>query len=637
MVNTLHHRGPDDQGVWSDAEAGIALSHARLSILDLSALGHQPMVSRSGRFVIVFNGEIYNFQGIRARLVARGHTFRSESDTEVLLEAIAEWGVEAAVLELVGMFAFAVWDREERMLVLGRDRMGEKPLYYGWTGSSFVFASELKALRVHPAWRGTIDRQALTLYLRHSYVPAPYTIYEGICKLRPGCLLRIARFVPGSTPDPEPYWDLEKAIEAEEQPGFGTDAEAVDELERLVRHAVGQQMVADVPLGAFLSGGIDSATVVALMQAQSSRPVKTFTIGFDRSSHDEAPAARRIARHLGTEHTELYVSPEDGLALVPELSRIYDEPFADSSQIPTLLVSQLARRSVTVSLSGDGGDELFAGYGTYHRGPEIERRVARIPTSVRRGLGRLLLSPSVSAALAWLGRRDGGRVADRAARLGEILESRSPLAIHRALHSHWPAPASVVRHGTEPVSWFTSGRVPWPGRTFAERMLLTDASTYLPDDLLVKVDRAAMAVSLETRVPLLDHRVVEFAMRLPWHLKVREGVGKWILRQVLYRHVPRELVEGPKKGFAVPMAEWLRGPLREWAGDLLDRHRIERQGLFRHRPIADKWAAHQAGACDWSHPLWNILMFQAWHEAQAGNGFSASTERNAGVEAVYAR
>jgi asparagine synthase (glutamine-hydrolysing) len=627
MASALQHRGPDDHGLWVDPEQGIALSHARLAIIDLSAQGHQPMVSRSGRYVVVFNGEIYNFPEIRARLLAQGCSFRSHSDTEVLLEAIAAWGVEAAVRECVGMFAFAVWDRVEHSIVLGRDRMGEKPLYYGWIGSSFVFASELKALRAHPEWRGALDSGALTLYLRHSYVPGPYTIYEGIFKLRPGCIIRVARFVPGALPEPTPYWSLEDVTRGANDL-LRTDEEAVDELERLLHTAVRQQMVADVPLGAFLSGGIDSSAVVALMQAQTPRRVRTFTIGFGRGSHNEAPAARRIATHLGTDHTELYIRPEDALAMIPELCRIYDEPFADSSQIPTVLVSQLARRSVTVSLSGDGGDELFAGYPTYQRGPHVNRRIGSVPPTVRRQLGRALLSRPVVAGLGLLTQRKGGVPVERALRLGEILEQRSPLAVHRALHSHWLRPNTVVRGGVEPTSWFTADREPWPGRSFAEGMLLTDAVTYLPDDLLVKVDRAAMSVSLETRVPLLDHRVVEFAMRLPWHMKVRGGVTKWILRQVLYRHVPRELVDGPKQGFAVPMAEWLRGPLRDWAGELLDRRRIEEQGFFHSKPIEVKWSEHQKGLCDWSYPLWSILMFQAWLEAQ-GEATAALQERPA--------
>jgi asparagine synthase (glutamine-hydrolysing) len=616
MANTLRHRGPDNRGLWTDLRCGVALAHTRLSILDLSASGHQPMMSRDGRFVLVFNGEIYNFRHIRARLETAGHAFRGDSDTEVLVEAIAEWGAYEAIESTVGMFAFAVWDREEQTIILARDRMGEKPLYYGWVGSTFVFASELKAICAHPSWRGTIDRQALTLYLRHSYIPGPHTIYRGIYKLPPGCLLRVARFVPGTVPEPEPYWSLEEMSGPGGQADIGSDAEIVETLEGLLRDAVGQQMAADVPLGAFLSGGIDSSTVVALMQAQSSQPVRTFTIGFDQPTHDEAPSARRIAKHLGTDHTELYVRPEDALEVVPRLSRIYDEPFADSSQIPTLLVSQLARHSVTVSLSGDGGDELFGGYATYNRGAQIHRLVQRIPGPLRRRFGRVLLTSSVSSGLRWIGGSKGSLIAERTARLAEILSQRSPLATHRALYSQWIQPASLVVGGSEPTTVFTDPVVPWAQLTFEERMSLVDASTYLPDDLLVKVDRAAMSVSLETRVPLLDHRVVEFAMRLPWSMKVRDGVGKWALRQVLDRYVPRELVNGPKKGFAIPIDEWLRGPLMDWAGSLLDRDRIAAEGFFVPEPIAARWAEHRAGTRDWSECLWAVLMFQAWNETR---------------------
>jgi asparagine synthase (glutamine-hydrolysing) len=616
MADTVRHRGPDDDGVWSDADAGIALAHRRLSILDVTSGGHQPMLSSDGRSVIVFNGEIYNFQTLRARLSAFGHTFRSHSDTEVLLAAIVAWGVEATLREAVGMFAFAVWDRETRALVLARDRLGEKPLYYGWAGGSFVFASELKALRAHPEWDGTIDREALTLYLRHGYVPGPRSIYRGIHKLPPGTLLRLTTFVAGSLPEPEPYWSLTSSGGAVETIRFGSDRDAVDALERLLGDAVRQQMVADVPLGAFLSGGVDSTTVVALMQASSDRPVRTFTIGVESAAHDEAPAARAIAEHLGTDHTEQYVRPDDALAVIPRLSTIYDEPFADSSQIPTLLVSELARRSVTVSLSGDGGDELFAGYARYESAPRLVGRLGKVPAPLRKLAGRAMQTRAVLGGFDALARFDGGLSGERARRLGEILEASSPLSVHRALHSSWPRPQDVVRGGSEPPTPLTGTELAWLADRFGHQMLVADGLTYLPDDLLVKVDRAAMAVSLETRVPLLDHRVVEFALRLPWQMKVRNGVRKWILREVLYRHVPRHLVDGPKRGFAIPIGEWLRGPLRGWADELLAPDRIVADGFFRYEPIAAKWRQHQRGAYDWSYPLWAVLMFQAWYDMQ---------------------
>lgn len=617
MVDELRHRGPDDQGVWAAVHHRVALGHARLSILDLSAGGRQPMLSRCERYVAVFNGEIYNFRRIRARLEATGRAFRGESDTEVLVESVAAWGVEEAVAQAVGMFAFAIWDRQERALVLGRDRLGEKPLYYGWIGDDFAFASELKALRSHPAWRGTVDRGALTLFLRHSYVPGPRTIYEGILKLQPGCLLRIVDFVPGRLPEPESYWSIDAVSRGPADPLPSGDEGAVEELERLLRQAVRDQMVADVPLGAFLSGGVDSATVVALMQAESDRPVRTFTIGVQDPAHDEAAAARAIAAHLGTEHTEQYVRPEDALAVIPRLSSIYDEPFADSSQIPTLLVSELARRSVTVSLSGDGGDELFGGYERYVYAPGVVRRLGLVPGPLRRQVGRALLASPVLGGIGRLRQGDGGLLVERTERLGEVLGHHSPLAVHRALHSSWARPEMVVRGGEEYPTPLTTPGLPWSGRGFAERMLIADALTYLPDDLLVKADRAAMAVSLETRVPMLDHRVVEFAFRLPWQMKVRGGTRKWILRQVLHRHVPRHLVDGPKKGFSVPIGAWLRGPLREWADRLLDTDRIDAEGYFHPEPIAHRWAEHRKGTCDWSYPLWAVLMFQAWNEVQA--------------------
>jgi asparagine synthase (glutamine-hydrolysing) len=614
MAATLRHRGPDDDGVWLDAGYGLALGHTRLSILDLSPDGHQPMVSHDGRHVLAFNGEIYNFRDIRRRLVAAGHPFRSDSDTEVLVEAISAWGLEETLRSAVGMFAFGVWDREAQVLSLGRDRIGEKPLYYGWLGDTFVFASELKALRVHPAFEGMIDRSALTLYLRHSYVPGPRTIYTGIQKLPPGTLLRISGFASGALPDPVAYWSLEPASRHPDL-ALASDAAAVDSLESLLRDAIRQQMVADVPVGAFLSGGVDSATIVALMQAESVKPVRTFSIGVHDPRRDEAPAARAIAEHLGTDHTEHYVQPDDALAVIPRLGVIYDEPFADSSQIPTLLVSHLARRSVTVALTGDGGDELFAGYERYVRAPDLVHRLGWIPGPVRRQVGRTLLAPTISSGLNSFRKQDGGRLAERALRLGEILEERSPLAVHRALHSSWPQPATIVVGGVEPMTPLTSPAVAWSRERFGERMLIADARTYLPDDLLVKVDRAAMSVSLETRVPLLDHRVVELAMRLPWRMKVRDGVRKWILREVLYRHVPPSLVDGPKKGFSVPVGDWLRGPLAGWADALLDSERLSAEGIFRPEPIVARWREHRSGRSDWSYHLWTILMFQTWRDS----------------------
>lgn len=610
----LVHRGPDSSGSWVDPDVPLALGHRRLAILDITPQGYQPMASRDGRFVVVYNGEIYNFEEIGADLRRGGALFEGESDTEVLIEAISAWGVVGAIERARGMFAFAVWDRRTRALHLARDRMGEKPLYYGWVGSDFVFASELGALRAHPGWKGVIDRDALVLYLRHGYVPGPWTIYRGIRKLGPGKVLRVRDGARPGTLAPEPYWKLPPPSRPASD--VLSDRDAVNELEALLAEVVERQMVADVPLGAFLSGGVDSSTVVALMQAVSTRSIRTFTIGVRDPNRDEAPAARAIADALRTDHTERYVHVEDVLAVVPRLGEIYDEPFADSSQIPTYLVSALARESVTVSLSGDGGDELFAGYRRYVGAPALVGRIGRVPGPLRSAAGRALLSPPVLAGLDALGH---GLVGERTRRLGEVLTSRSPLGLHRALHSNWPRPSALVHGGDEPQTLFTASALPWRTDGFGHEMLVADARTYLPDDLLVKVDRAAMAVSLETRVPLLDHRLVEFAMGLPWRMKVRDGVQKWVLRQVLYRYVPRRLVDGPKRGFATPIGDWLRGPLKQWADGLLDPDRLHAEGFFAPELITRRWRQHLGGAIDWSYPIWTVLMFQQWYASQAAS------------------
>ena len=624
MVAAIRYRGPDDSGVWCDERAGIGLGHARLSILDLSPEGHQPMVSVSGRYVIVFNGEVYNFAELRSELEIVGQKFRGHSDTEIMLAAFEEWGIEKAVPRFVGMFAFALWDRHTRTLTLGRDRLGEKPLYYGWQGETLLFGSELKALRAHPAFMAEVDRNALALLLRHNYIPAPYSIYQGISKLLPGCLLTVS--LSQRNPRIAPYWSGKQAIEAGvTHPFEGSESTAVSALEALLKDAVGQQMVADVPLGAFLSGGVDSSTVVALMQAQSSRPVKTFTIGFHEEGYDEAPHAKSVARHLGTEHTELYVMPKEAMSVIPRLPVLYDEPFSDSSQIPTFLVSELARRHVTVSLSGDGGDELFGGYNRYFWATNIWRRVGWAPQPMRSALAGALMALPPSAwngvfmslsrflPVGWRYANPG----DKLHKLAEVLAVRTPEEIYLGLVSHWKQPTEVVRGSHEPPTVLTD-----PARwadlpDFEQRMMYLDQMTYLPDDILTKVDRAAMGVSLETRVPFLDHRVVEFAWSLPLSMKIRHGQGKWLLRQVLYRHVPKELMERPKMGFGVPIDMWLRGPLKGWAEELLDEARLQREGYFNPHPIRRKWAEHLTGRRNWSYYLWDVLMFQAWLEANS--------------------
>ena len=643
MAQRIVHRGPDDGGVWADADAGLVLAHRRLSILDLSPAGHQPMLSTSERYVIVFNGEIYNHLELRRELEASNlhpHprkereisfegggnvAWRGHSDTETLLAGFEAWGVEATLKKTVGMFALALWDRAERTLTLARDRTGEKPLYYGWQGDTFLFGSELKALKAHPAFRGEIDRDALSLLLRHNYIPAPYSIYKGIRKLPPGTYLHL--LMGKREGEPVHYWALREVAErGPAQPFAGSETEAVLALEALLLESIGLQMIADVPLGAFLSGGVDSSTVVALMQAQSSRPVKTFTIGFHEVGYDEAKHARAVARHLGTEHTELYVTPEQAQAVIPQLPALYDEPFADSSHIPTFLVSQLAKRHVTVSLSGDAGDELFGGYNRYFWATSIWRKLGRIPVPLRKMAASSL---SIFSTQAWnrLYAPVSGllplrlRVAqpgDKVHKLAEILAASSPEEIYRGLVSHWKHPANVVIGATEPPTALTD-RSSWPAmHDFAQRMMYLDAMSYLPDDILVKVDRAAMGVSLETRVPLLDHRVVEFAWRLPLSMKIRQDRGKWILRQVLYKYVPKELMERPKMGFGVPIDSWLRGPLRDWAAALLDEARLKREGFFNPVPIRQKWREHLSGERNWQYYLWDVLMFQAWLETNEG-------------------
>ena len=609
MALTLEHRGPDDSGAWTDSAAGIALGFRRLAILDLSPEGHQPMLSESGRYVIAFNGEIYNFAALRDELSPLGHRFRGHSDTEALLAAIEEWGLEPAIRRCVGMFAIALWDRQERQLSLTRDRLGIKPLYYGWSRDTLLFGSELKALRAHPEFEAEIDRGALSLYFRHGYIPQPYSIYKGIYKLSPGTIITLRS--SNDHKAPAPYWSARDTAErGDSTPFAGSPSEAVEDLDRLLREAVAIRMVADVPLGAFLSGGVDSSTVVALMQAQSQRPVKTFSIGFHEEDHNEAHHAAAVARHLGTEHTELYVTSEEAQAAIPGLAGIYDEPFADSSQIPTYLVSKLTRQHVTVSLSGDGGDELFCGYPRYFSADSAWSINGRIPIGARRPAGRALqwiAQPARKQQASSLLQRIGRRV-DRA---GELLSLERPETLYRSCVSHSTSLPLVI-DGSEPVSTL-SDPVQWPTlSTFLQRMMYLDTVTYLPDDILVKVDRASMAVSLEARVPLLDHRVVEFANTIPISLKSRERQSKWILRQALYRYVPRELIERPKMGFGVPISAWMRGPLREWAESLIDEKRLREEGFLNPEPVHSRWREHLSGQMDWGYWIWNILMFQSW-------------------------
>lgn len=624
MGHAIAHRGPNDAGVWLDADAGIGLVHRRLSIIDLSAAGHQPMVAASGRYVLVFNGEIYNHLNLRRELEQRtvGMPWRGHSDTETLLAGFDAWGVIPTIEKCVGMFAFALWDRQSRSLTLGRDRLGEKPLYYGWQGDSFLFGSELKALKAHRAFRAAIDRDAMALLMRCNYIPAPHSIYEGISKLPPGCLLTVSTRQRDTVP--RPYWSaLQTIAGGKARPFAGSPADAVATLESLLMDAVQQQMVADVPLGAFLSGGVDSSTVVALMQAQSSQPVRTFSIGFYKDVYNEAHHAKAVAQHIGTHHTELYVSDRDAMDVIPLLPAMYDEPFADSSQIPTHLVSRMASQHVTVSLSGDGGDELFCGYNRYVLSERAWKHISRMPASVRRAAATALawLSPQALNVLARSvqsltpGQYRMANFGEKIRKGAAVLGCRDTLDLYRGLISQWENPTELVLGSSDRSAVLTDLPTLPAGLSDVEQMMALDLVTYLPDDILCKVDRAAMSVSLESRVPLLDHRVVELAGQLPLEYKLRDGVSKWVLREVLYKYVPKALIDRPKMGFGVPIEHWLRGPLKEWAQALLDESRLHREGYFDPRPISRCWDQHLSGRYDRQHHLWNVLTFQAWLEA----------------------
>jgi asparagine synthase (glutamine-hydrolysing) len=630
MSGALRHRGPDSGGHWIDLGQGIAIGHRRLSILDLSPAGAQPMVSASGRHVIAFNGEIYNHLDLRSELAAAGASpkWQGHSDTETLLAAITHWGLDVTLQKAAGMFAIALWDRPDGRLSLARDRVGEKPLFWGWAGQALVFGSELKALRQHPDFPQDVCRQAVAQYLRFGYVPAPLSIHPGVYKLEPGCILTVNGKPPGAAPNAplrpgeshgslsiRRFWSLNETIESGTHSRFDTEAEALANVDKALRGAVTRQMVTDVPLGAFLSGGIDSSLIVALMQTQSSRPVRTFTIGFENPSFNEAPFAAAVARHLGTDHTELTVTETEAREVIPLLPEMYDEPFADSSQIPTYLVCKAARSDVTVALSGDAGDELFGGYNRYFWGPRIWRQLDWMPLQLRRGLGRAIGTVPVAA---WdrIGTMTGGRVTrpgDKAHRLAARLSDvRTMDDLYRSLVSEWPGERMVTGLGSVGQTMLDDPLPEALGNDAAARMMVQDMRSYLPDDILCKVDRAAMAVSLETRVPFLDPDVLAVAARLPAEMKIREGKGKWALRQILYRHVPRELIERPKTGFGIPVGDWLRGPLRGWAEDLLSEENLRRDGLIDPAPVRQAWAEHLSGRRDWSNRLWIVLMLMAW-------------------------
>ena len=626
MADALVHRGPDAAGYWTNAMVGISFGHRRLSILELSPAGAQPMRSECGRLCLTFNGEIYNHLHVRSELeaAAAAPKWRGHSDTETLLYAIRYWGIEATLQRVSGMFAFALWDEQAQVLTLARDRFGEKPLFYGWSGRDLVFGSELKALAVHPSWSPSLDRAALTSFMRYCYVPAPSTIWRGIQKLpAASCVTFAADVCHGEMPTPEPYWSMRQTVLEGQQHRIQDAEEATAELRRLLSAAISRQCLSDVPLGAFLSGGIDSSTIVALMQAQASQPVRTFTIGFRESGYDEAEDARKVAAHLGTSHTELYVDPETARNVIPKLSDMYDEPFADSSQIPTHLVAVLAREHVTVALSGDAGDELFGGYNRHVWGRDLNARLGALPLPVRRLLGVALraVSPEPAGTMARLAqpllpsRLNVRRAGDQLAKLARIVGTSSLDDMYRQLCSIDDSPARTVLHGEEVGSWATGEMARVSGDIDPlDRMTLADSLSYLTDDILQKVDRAAMAVSLETRVPFLDKDVVEFSARIPPHMKVRQGQGKWLVRQVLYGHVPAALVDRPKSGFGIPIDAWLRGPLKGWASDLLSPARLNAQRLFDSKLVTSRLAAHMNGQSNDGYWLWNVLMAQAWHD-----------------------
>ncbi|MBL1140655.1 MAG: asparagine synthase (glutamine-hydrolyzing) [Proteobacteria bacterium] len=630
MISTLAHRGPDDEGIWNDNTVGVSLAHRRLSILDLSPEGHQPMSSVNGRYIMVFNGEIYNYEKLRKELESTSSLqenicpdlkWRGHSDTEVMLAAIVKWGVEGAVKRFIGMFAFALWDREEKKLYLVRDRIGEKPLYYGWVGDVFLFGSELKALRAYPKWHSDIDRSVLARYLQFNYVPSPYSIYKGIKKLEPGCIAEISSDAVNNEINIRRYWSMDVGLGQSLQ--SIDDKTAIDNLEVLLSESVKRQMAADVPLGAFLSGGIDSSLIVALMQKQSLQPIKTFTIGFNEASFNEAEHALSVAKHLGTEHTELYVSPQDAMDVIPLLPALYDEPFADSSQIPTYLVSRMTRKHVTVSLSGDGGDEFFGGYNRYTWGQNIWDRIKLLPLPLRRAFASTLRAPSphtwdkLFSIFKYMlpARYRYSSAGDKLHKLAKLLGAVSPNDIFIELISLWEEKSIVL--GSEMKASTVTDQSQWSENLgFTEFMMYMDAKTYLPDDIMVKVDRAAMGVSLESRAPFLDHKVIEYACSLPLNLKIRNGQGKWLLRQILYKYVPQNLIERPKMGFGVPIDSWLRGPLRNWAEELLDENRMRSASYLNTTMVRNKWEEHLSGKRNWQYHLWGVLMFQSWLNVQ---------------------
>ena len=627
MNSAISHRGPDTNGAWSDKNLGIVLGHQRLSIIDVSSSGNQPMQSSSGRYILTYNGEIYNYLKIRKELEMNNANikWKGNSDTEILLESIGFWGIELTLQKIQGMFAFGIWDQKMRRLILARDRIGEKPLYYGWQGEGnnrvFLFGSELKALKVHPEFNGQINRDAIALQLRHNCIPAPYTIYKDIYKLLPGNYLELKHndLKKELLSYPKKYWSLTSSLMYgnKNQLKFNED-EIQKDLEENLKISIKKQMISDVPIGAFLSGGVDSSTVVALMQSQSHQPVKTFTVGFNEKEYNEAKFAKKIAKHLGTNHTELYVSPKAAMEVIPKISTIYDEPFSDSSQIPTFLVSQLTKQHVKVAISGDGGDELFCGYNRYKMSEKFSSIFRFMPFSLRKTLASTIQSISphnldkISRFIPILDQPTN--FGDKIHKGADVLNTKNFSDIYYTLCSHWKNPTEIVLNSKEPGTLLTKFKPNINYLNTQQQMMALDFLTYLPDDILVKVDRAAMASSLETRVPFLDHNLIEYVFKIPHSLKFRNGHGKWILKKILNQYVPKSLTQRPKVGFEIPLGSWLRGPLRDWAENLLNEKRLNQENFFNTKLVRDKWLEHLDGKKNWQHHLWDILMFQAWLE-----------------------
>jgi len=633
MTEAIRHRGPDDKGTWIDNEARVAIGHRRLSILDLSSAGHQPMASNSNRYVIAFNGEIYNHNELRNQLNKSNSNlidWSGHSDTETLLMCFEFWGVEQTLIRLVGMFAISLYDIKKKSLYLIRDRMGEKPLYYGWNNGIFLFGSELKSIKSFSSFLAEVDRNALALYLKYDYVPSPYSIYKGINKLPQGSYIEISMvnrvWSQENLSDPVYYWSMGEIAKSEKDANKfnNSDKDTIQKLDNLLLKSIKQQMISDVPLGAFLSGGVDSSVVTALMQKQSIGKVKTFTIGFNERHFNEAQHAKAVACHLGTEHTELYVSPEDAMNVIPHLPQIYDEPFADSSQIPTFMVSKMTRQHVSVALSGDGGDEIFGGYNRYFMANRAWKRIEKAPLMLRKYFSKGITSVSPKT---WNGIINGASVllpesikithpGDKVYKLADMLNSMNIDDVYGGLVTHWKNPFEIVIGCTSQIDEINESIETLDFNNPESKMMYLDSITYLPDDILTKVDRASMGVSLETRAPFLNHNVVEFAWQLPFDMKIRNNKGKWILRQVLDKYVPKKLIERPKMGFGVPIDSWLRGPLRDWAESLIGESRLREEGYFQPEPIRKIWDEHLSGHRNWQYHLWSILMFQAWLEDQ---------------------